>query len=1046
MFHGAHDLVIRDSTFISTDKDVMWRLERHVSDRAAYNSYFRESAASCFPGTRTQYIDDITCWAKAIGQEPQHRLLWMNGPAGIGKTAIAQSCAEKVARLGVLGASFFFSKDNGVVDSSQFVTTIANQLRIKDKQYEAILEQKLRANPALPTQRTKDQLYGLIVEPFLELEKLDIHVHQRAIIIDGLDECNGDAKQSQIVDLVVQSVQAYGERVLLLWAFFSRPSQHLIEAFSSNSTSHICWQIKLSVSLDANSEIKHYLSGTLQKMQQSGTASSQWLSDDDLDKLVKIAAGLFIYAATIARFILDPDSLSPQRQLRTVLAFHSTQRLQIGDLHPMVELDTFYHVIMSGVPPSILSIVQCILLLHHELPRDFDSPRKYPHGRFWPFHTAYTTVPVRLLANLVELSLEELDRALSKLHSVLAIKQADEWDSQNIWGSSTIYFYHASFMEFLLDERRSKTFCILDQRHWHTLALTNVRLLNAMHKMDDIPRDQKVQALNELLSARPDSTCSTSRLLGFRNELYTYLHWNLLEWYGRAGLEPSGILVTEFNRTNFAKFRKLGVAQIEPDLLSRFPADISPRVKTISFSPGPKGDTQEVTLENYPTDIFSNIDQTWDYIRSGLDVLMSKTSVLAGHSRRTVARSASGLLKMKRAPGPEYMRSQLKDYFTSHIQELVKAKELEFRALSGLELLQHYVDEWKDYKDRIKEVHHLIFAALPLGSQEVHRDLILNITLVALALWEMGFLEVIQGNDLRLTEVVVSLLTQQRAGNLIDRGSPQAFLDCLTILDLSKHGIYQKHFTQAFIQATADFYAAEAAAFPTQCTLQSYLDHVKDRVEEEEAHIMPYLFAAEEVKRDFYTSLSSDTPHSRPRYEPPRGHLPLTKRVTTHFMENEPRQSHSIVPERYDIVLSTSSSTLLNKRRDWIYREFQKLLDNSDKEVQLQHLYSTLSRLEDWSPGQHLPGNSLWHRAPIKLGRRLHEVFREHVKKRLLAAATSYLDRNADDTHSLTTPLEIFRLSKEMGQKVFQKDFQSWVMYEMLFEIVQEHPNLKQVL
>jgi len=62
----------------------------------------------CFPGTREQYIADITNWVTE-SIHPPLSMYWMSGPAGVGKSAIAQTCAEKLKDTEHLGAAFFFT-------------------------------------------------------------------------------------------------------------------------------------------------------------------------------------------------------------------------------------------------------------------------------------------------------------------------------------------------------------------------------------------------------------------------------------------------------------------------------------------------------------------------------------------------------------------------------------------------------------------------------------------------------------------------------------------------------------------------------------------------------------------------------------------------------------------------------------------------------------------------------------------------------------------------------------------------------------------------
>jgi len=56
-------------------------------------------------------------------------------PAGVEKSAIAKSCAEKTAKQCKLCASFFFSHTQHIDDPKWFFTTIAYQLVQKVDKY-----------------------------------------------------------------------------------------------------------------------------------------------------------------------------------------------------------------------------------------------------------------------------------------------------------------------------------------------------------------------------------------------------------------------------------------------------------------------------------------------------------------------------------------------------------------------------------------------------------------------------------------------------------------------------------------------------------------------------------------------------------------------------------------------------------------------------------------------------------------------------------------------------------------------------------------------
>ena len=74
---------------------------------ATYDSQERHPAPRCLPGTRKEVLEKIETWAKA-GSEGK-RILWLHGPAGARKSAIAQTVAETCAGRGELAAGFFFA-------------------------------------------------------------------------------------------------------------------------------------------------------------------------------------------------------------------------------------------------------------------------------------------------------------------------------------------------------------------------------------------------------------------------------------------------------------------------------------------------------------------------------------------------------------------------------------------------------------------------------------------------------------------------------------------------------------------------------------------------------------------------------------------------------------------------------------------------------------------------------------------------------------------------------------------------------------------------
>ena len=164
----------------------------------------------CFPGTREQYIADITNWVTESANSPSS-IYWMRGPAGVGKSAIAQTCAEKLKETGHLGAAFFFTvnKRSNPLRSNplRLFTSIAYQLTTALPDYRAAVDDRISKDKSLVEKKMPSQFGSLIVEPIQELQKQGKRIQAKAIFIDGLDECASKDAQAEIIEIIASSVR-----------------------------------------------------------------------------------------------------------------------------------------------------------------------------------------------------------------------------------------------------------------------------------------------------------------------------------------------------------------------------------------------------------------------------------------------------------------------------------------------------------------------------------------------------------------------------------------------------------------------------------------------------------------------------------------------------------------------------------------------------------------------------------------------------------------------------------------------------------------------
>ena len=97
--------------------------------RAQAAEYCHSNRRGCLKGTRDAVLTEIESWAKDFDQS---QIFWLNSLAGTGKSTIAQTIAERLFAEGLLGASFFCSRDFEDRSNLQLIfPTIAFQLARK---------------------------------------------------------------------------------------------------------------------------------------------------------------------------------------------------------------------------------------------------------------------------------------------------------------------------------------------------------------------------------------------------------------------------------------------------------------------------------------------------------------------------------------------------------------------------------------------------------------------------------------------------------------------------------------------------------------------------------------------------------------------------------------------------------------------------------------------------------------------------------------------------------------------------------------------------
>ncbi|KAF9649401.1 hypothetical protein BDM02DRAFT_3186299 [Thelephora ganbajun] len=167
--------------------------------RAHGAGYQRGDRRGCLRGTRETVLNEIESWAKDFEKSP---VFWLNGLAGTGKSTITKTISERVFASGLLGASFFCSRDfEDRSDLHLIFPTLAFQLAHKYPTFRSVLVPLLRSNPDIVYESLMNQMGELIVEP------LKLAGVWMVIVIDALDECKDEEPQSAILSVLGRFVE-----------------------------------------------------------------------------------------------------------------------------------------------------------------------------------------------------------------------------------------------------------------------------------------------------------------------------------------------------------------------------------------------------------------------------------------------------------------------------------------------------------------------------------------------------------------------------------------------------------------------------------------------------------------------------------------------------------------------------------------------------------------------------------------------------------------------------------------------------------------------
>ncbi|KAF9441986.1 hypothetical protein P691DRAFT_714764 [Macrolepiota fuliginosa MF-IS2] len=434
-------------------------LSEHIIVGAEFDS--SDHHPSCHPDTRLDISHSIQSWMYNLARK--YKILWLHGPAGVGKSAILQTIAEVASKpaSSILGATLFFSRPNNRDDPKCVFITIAYRLAVRYPLYRQYVVRLLAIDPQLVERSLAVQFETFIVQPFAVKQLLAGHHDTVLILLDGLDECKGEEAQREIILLIGKFVLQHPTSPLI-WLIASRPEPHIQNMFASRTLRLGYEEIQVLVdSVQGRRDVEKYLRESFvdirERYPQSIPSSlQQWPSESDFSTIATRSSGLFIFPTVLIRFIGDTAYADPDSRLKMVLEVIESTSSSDGAHNPFKTLDALYTRILSEVPRDVLLTTLTLIAMYAA-----------------EFHLAHFNGS----CNWLGITQSRAYGAFQRLHSVLDIP-----GPQNTL--THLKAFHASFYECLLSPSRSGSFYVLAPEIIQHLLLRCIRILFESHSVE----------------------------------------------------------------------------------------------------------------------------------------------------------------------------------------------------------------------------------------------------------------------------------------------------------------------------------------------------------------------------------------------------------------------------------------------------------------------------------------------------------------------------------------------------------------------------------
>ncbi|KAL6406257.1 hypothetical protein AUP68_10427 [Ilyonectria robusta] len=431
-----------------------------IAEGASFDSSAEEHSPTCLRDTRVDLLRHIHEWALDPNAKP---IFWLNGMAGTGKSTISRTISRSFSESGHLGGSFFFKRgelDRGSL--SKFFTTLASQLAKREPAIAPHIKATIDADPHIAGKAVRDQFSELVMRPLSSVVPGTWRLDTLVVVVDALDECDQDEDVKLLINLFSSTTDLRFPKLKTL--ITSRPELPLRLGFNAVKGTYQDLVLHEISSGIIEHDISAFFDYELAKIKIEYNSSVpedrrlplDWPGEANVQLLVKKAIPLFIFAATVCRFLSDRRFGDPNAQLNEVLQFQ--RRGQMSQLSatylPILNrlIDGIENRQRDHLMERFRHIVGSIVVLGNPL-------------------------PISALGRLLNIQKETVHTQMDLLHSVLSIPSSEQ---------SPVRMLHLSFRDFLVDpkERGNHPFWVDEKQAHDQLAMHCLTIMNESLETD----------------------------------------------------------------------------------------------------------------------------------------------------------------------------------------------------------------------------------------------------------------------------------------------------------------------------------------------------------------------------------------------------------------------------------------------------------------------------------------------------------------------------------------------------------------------------------